>query len=141
MHSRLFSSVVVGPVAPLPPLSLRSVVVCPHLVTMSTHGELLSSSSVSIGDVMWKRALESVPAPLVGALRDAGLDDASTLVHFPRWSEDHFEEFLLGSGGSSLRQTAGAKDQTTSTGTVISSFVCTVQALDSRRTSSRNMCC
>ena len=31
-------------------------------------------------------------------------------------------------------------DQTTSTDTVISSFVCTVQALDSRRTSSRNMC-
>ena len=33
------------------------------------------------------------------------------------------------------------KDPTTSTGTVISSFVCTVQALDSRRTSSRNTCC
>ena len=83
---------------------------------MSTRGGLLSSSSVSIGDVMWKRALGSVPAPLVGALRDAGLDDASTLVHYPRWSEEQFEEFLLGSGGSSLRQTAGAKDQTTSTG-------------------------
>ena len=60
---------------------------------MSTHGELLSSSSVSIGDVMWKRALGSVPAPLVGALREAGLDDASTLVHYPRWSEEQFEEF------------------------------------------------
>ena len=34
-----------------------------------------------------------------------------------------------------------SRDQTTSTGTVISTFVCTVQALDSRRTSSRNMCC
>ena len=33
------------------------------------------------------------------------------------------------------------KDQTTSTGTVISSFICFLQVLDSRRTSSRNMCC
>ena len=34
-----------------------------------------------------------------------------------------------------------SRDQTTSTGMVISTFVCTVQALDSRRTSQRNMCC
>ena len=33
----------------------------------------------------------------------------------------------------------GVANQTTSTGTVISTFVCTVQALDSRRTSSRNV--
>ena len=32
------------------------------------------------------------------------------------------------------------KNQTSSTGTVISSFVCFLQVLDSRRTSSRNMC-
>ena len=34
-----------------------------------------------------------------------------------------------------------SRDQTTSTGTVISIFVYTVHALDSSRTSSRNMCC
>ena len=49
---------------------------------------------------------------------------------------------VLVSGARPEPPTGGhSKDQTTSTGTVISSFVCTVQALDSRRTSSRNMCC
>ena len=86
---------------------------------MFTHGDLLScsSSSVAVVDVLWSRALGSLPAPLAGALRDAGLDDASTLVHFPRWSVDQFEEFLRGSGGSSPRLTAAASSDATSRGT------------------------
>ena len=84
---------------------------------MYTHGKLLSFSSVAMGDVLWKRALGSLPAPLAGALRDAGVDDASTLVHYPRWSKEQFEEYLRGSGGSSLRRAAGASSDATSSRT------------------------
>ena len=58
---------------------------------MNTHGTHGSAVSVSVGgvldvgrDVLWLRAVESLPAPLVGALRDAGLTDALTLLHYPR---------------------------------------------------------
>ena len=56
---------------------------------MNTHGTHGSAVSVSVGgvldvgrDVLWLRAVESLPAPLAGALRDAGLTDALTLLHW-----------------------------------------------------------
>ena len=49
---------------------------------MNTHGTHESMSSVSV-DVLWARALSSLPAPLVRSMRDAGLADASTLLNYP----------------------------------------------------------
>ena len=38
-------------------------------------------------DVLWESALRALPAPLLGALRDADLDDPAVLIEYPRYSE------------------------------------------------------
>ena len=56
----------------------------------------MSSFSVpNVGrDVLWERAVASLPPPLMVALRAAGLDDPSVLVEYPRNTQE--EESGLG---------------------------------------------
>ena len=79
---------------------------------MNTHGTHESMSSVSV-DVLWARALSSLPAPLVRSLRDAGLADASTLLNYPLmdFGEEEFR-LLLGEP----RETGSASVDASSTG-------------------------
>ena len=64
-------------------------------------------------DVLWARALSSLPAPLVRSLRDAGLADASTLLNYPLmdFGEEEFR-LLLGEP----RETGSASVDASSTG-------------------------
>ena len=78
-------------------------------VTMNTHGAHESSSSVPVGafDVLWARALSSLPAPLARSLRDAGLADASTLLNYPLldFEEEEYRHLLgepRGTGSASV---------------------------------------
>ena len=56
----------------------------------------MSSSSVSnVGrDVLWERAVASLPPPLLEALRSSGLDDPGTLVEYPRSTVEELERGL-----------------------------------------------
>ena len=91
-------------------------------VTMNTQGAHESSSSVSVVasgprdgacDVLWARALSSLPAPLVRSLRDAGLADASTLLNYPLLDlgEEEYRHLL-----GELRGTGSASVDASSTG-------------------------
>ena len=70
------------------------------------------SSSVSgvTHDVLWERALASLPAPLVRALRDTGLADASVLLAYPL--EEEFEGSESGQQGRGLEAPSGAASTT-----------------------------
>ena len=49
----------------------------------------MSSSVSGVRDVLFERALGGLPVPLLTALRGSGLDDASTLLHYPvDWKDE-----------------------------------------------------
>ena len=88
------------------------LVVYLHLLNMYTYGTQVSSSSVSGGlsgprDVLWERALASLPEPLLRALLDADLGDASTLQNYPRM-DGHVLEEMFDWGGAGAVGTASS---------------------------------
>ena len=77
----------------------------------------MSSSSVSGGssgprDVLWERALASLPEPLLRALLDADLGNASTLQNYPLMEGHVLEEMfgggLVGAGGTASSDAASS---------------------------------
>ena len=73
---------------------------------MNTHVEPRSSISVSVSrspDVLWSSVLASLPALLLGALRAADLDDAASLMHHHRGSNELVEESVWEHGVRSTR--------------------------------------
>ena len=49
----------------------------------------MSTSVSGVRDVLFERALGGLPVPLLTALRGSGLDDASTLLHYPvDWKDE-----------------------------------------------------
>ena len=78
---------------PSPPPVVPSVVVLLVTLSMSTHGAQLTFPSVTnVGrDVLWERAVASLPPPLLVALRAAGLDHPSVLVEYPRNTQEELE--------------------------------------------------
>ena len=83
----------------------------------------MSSSVSGVRDVLFERALGGLPVPLLTALRGSGLDDASTLLHYPVDWEDEGERGvpsgatstahpsipLLTTGSSSSDRVVGAR--------------------------------
>ena len=105
---------------PSPPPVVPSVVVLLVTLSMSTHGAQSTFLSVTnLGrDVLWERALASLPLPLAEALRAAGLDDPGTLVEYPRSTVEELERALgltLGGGGVFASSGAASSGQTTTT--------------------------
>ena len=74
---------------------------------------MLSSSSSVVSDLVFARVLDGLPVPLVRALREAQLDDASVLRDYPRaaveelseWLSDYWEKRTR-SEGASIMETA-----------------------------------
>ena len=69
-------------------------------------------------DVLWERAVASLPPPLLEALRSAGLDDPGTLVEYPRSTVEELERVLgrtLGGCDALAPSGAASSEQTTST--------------------------
>ena len=96
------------------------LVVYLHLFNMYTYGTQMSSSSVSGGssgprDVLWERALASLPEPLLRALLDADLGNASTLQNYPLM-EGHVLEEMFGGGLVGAGGTASSDATSSSTG-------------------------
>ena len=91
-HKSVFSQVCRS-LPPSPPPVVPSVVVLLVTLSMSTHGAQLTFPSVTnVGrDVLWERAVASLPPPLLVALRSSGLDDPGTLVEYPRSSVEELE--------------------------------------------------
>ena len=80
----------------------------------------VSSFSVpNVGrDVLWERAVASLPPPLSEALRSAGLDDPGTLVAYPRSTVEELERALgrpLGGCDALVSSGAASSEQTMST--------------------------
>ena len=106
------------------------LVVYLHLFNMYTYGTQVSSSSVSGGlsgprDVLWERALASLPEPLLRALLDADLGNASTLQNYPRM-DGHVLEEMFDWGGAGVVGTASS--DAASTGSSSSTYGHGVQA-------------
>ena len=97
------------------------LVVFLYLFNMYTYGTQVSSSSVSGGsgprDVLWERALASLPEPLLRALLDADLGDALTLQNYPRMEghvlEEMFGGCLVGAGGTASSDATSSTQPTT----------------------------
>ena len=85
-------------VCPFPRLSLRSVSGSYIHVTLCRTGlhalSLLCRVSGLFRDVLWERAFETLPAPLVHALRFAELDDPGVLVEYPRLDREELTNLL-----------------------------------------------
>ena len=101
------------------------LVVYLHLFNMYTYGTQVSSSSVSGGssgprDVLWEHALASLPEPLLRALRDADLGNATTLQNYPRMEGHVLEEMLdwggAGAGGTASSDAASSSNSCTTYG-------------------------
>ena len=80
----------------------------------------MSSFSVpNVGrDVLWERAVASLPPPLSVALRSSGLDDPGTLVEYPRRTVEELERALgrtLGGCDALASSGAASSEQTPST--------------------------
>ena len=87
------------------------------LLSMNTY---VSSSSVSgwlsgPRDVLWERALASLPEPLLRAPLDADLTDASTLQNYPRM-DGHVLEEMFDWGGAGAVDTASSDAASSRTG-------------------------
>ena len=78
---------------PSPPPSVSSVVVSLVTLSMTMHGAQSTYLSVTdvVRDVLWERALASLPPPLLVALRSAGLTDPGVLVEYPRNTQEELE--------------------------------------------------
>ena len=101
------------------------LVVYLHLFNMYTYGTQVCSSSVSGGssgprDVLWERALASLPEPLLRGLRDADLGSATTLQNYPRMEGHVLEEMLdwggAGAGGTASSDAASSSNSCTTYG-------------------------
>ena len=107
------------------------LVVFLYLFNMYTYGTQVSSSSVSGGsgprDVLWERALASLPEPLLRALLDADLGDALTLQNYPRM-EGHVLEEMFGGGLVGAGGTASSDASSSTQPTIISTTTCTLEA-------------
>ena len=107
------------------------LVVFLFLFNMSKNGTQVSSSSVSGGsgprDVLWERAIASLPEPLLRALLDSDLCDALTLHHYPRM-EGHLLEEMLGGSLVGAVGTASSDASSSTQPTIMSTGTCTMVA-------------
>ena len=107
------------------------LVVFLFLFNMSKNGTQVSSSSVSGGsgprDVLWERAIASLPEPLLRALLDADLGDALTLQNYPRM-EGHLLEEMLGGSLVGAVGTASSDASSSTQPTIMSTGTCTMVA-------------